>query len=496
MRAAKRGIVWAGLLAAWQAAIPLEAATQIKARLLAPISSYWSKTGDPIEALVVPSPCGQANSTLPAGTVLTGRVGKLHRVGLGILHETAGLHLNFDEVRLPDGSSYHVETRLVGIDNARERIDKKGGIHGIRATDSISSRLASRLALGAWDHPFLVGPVLLAESSFFYFPDPEINYERGTELALSIQMPELSRRPEACPVEDEASAAASQEIRQIVEDLPYWSYSKRQPQPMDLVNLVFIGSRSELELAFNAAGWSGALRNSMSSGFHAVRAIAEDREYAEAPMRTLLLHGEEPDLSLQDSVNTFQKRDHLRIWKQTEEWQDRTVWASSATRDLGATFSFGHPFGFTHQIEGNVDRERDKVVNDLWLTGCVDSLRYINRGQPPRDSEHPYRKGIHTDGRVAVVEFNACRVPQEDFANLGPERQPALAVRIIRRGTLTTRNHFLRDNIVYRTADGTRIGVLAARRWYLNRRNERRAEEEDARRATPPATAVASAAAE
>ena len=493
MKAAKTGVVWAGLLLAWQPGIPLHAATKIKARLLAPISSYWSKTGDPIEALVVPPACGEANSTLPAGTVLSGHVGKLHRVGLGIVHETAGLHLNFDELQLPDGTSYRVETRLVGIDNARERIDKKGGIHGIRATDSISSRIASRLALEAWEHPFLLGPVLVAESSFFTFPDPEIDYERGTELALDIQMPELSRRPESCPTEDEASTQASEQMRQVVENLPYWSYSKRQPQPMDLVNLVFVGSREEVELAFNAAGWSGALRNSMSSGFHAVRAIAEEREYSDAPMRTLLLDGDEPDLSLQDSVNTFAKRDHLRIWKQADQWQGRSIWASSATRDLGTAFSMGHPFGFTHRIEGNVDLERDKVTNDLWLTGCVDAVHYIDRGQPPRDSGHPYRKGIHTDGRVAVVEFNACRVPQENFANLGPERHPSRVVRIVRRGTLTTRNHFLRDNIVYRSADAARIGVLAARRWYVNRRDERRADEEDARRTNPPATAVAGA---
>jgi hypothetical protein len=43
----------------------------------------------------------------------------------------------------------------------------------------------------------------------------------------------------------------------------------------------------------------------------------------------------------------------------------------------------------------------------------------------------------------------------------------------VRRLTLTTRNHFLRDNIIWRTADGTRIGVQAIRHWYV-RRNEQR----------------------
>ena len=485
-----RGWIWAWAGLAFSAAgSPLCAATLVKARLLASVSTYHSKPGDPIEALVAPPPCSESE-TLPPGSVLSGRVQKVRKVGLGLIHETARMQLAFDQLRLPDGRSYAVETRLVSVDNARERIDKNGAIHGIRATNSLSSRLGSRIAIEVLEHPvhpFLLGPALVLENGLFRFPDPEIEYGRGTELDLRVQIPSSAGIVSVCSADGDESAAS---VRDLADGLPYWAWSKRQPQPMDLINLVFVGSRSELDAAFLAAGWTGAQRNSMSAGLTVVRALAEDREFARAPMRTLLLDGDEPDVSMQSALNSFEKRDHLRIWKRPEPSEGRTVWASSATRDLAATFSMGHPFGFTHEIEGNVDPERDKVVSDLQLTGCVDSVSYIARPQPPRDSAHEYRKGVHTDGRLAVVMLNDCRSPAVDFAGVSPEPPPAPAVRVFRRVSLTARNHFIRDNIVYRAADDTRLGVRALRGWYVRRHEEQRAEQEDARRARPVETAL------
>lgn len=470
MSARTQRLVWVASLLILSGAGPLRAASRIKARLLTPVSSYHSKTGDPLEALVVPPACPDAVDGFPSQTVVAGRIQTVHRVGLGLAHETARLRLEFSQLQFPDGTSFPIQSRLTGIDNARERVDRKGAIHGIRATDSLSSRLGSRLAFEAFEHPFLLGPALVVESGLMRFPDPEIEYGRGTELTLDVTLPESLAAP-ACPApEPNAADDIPDDIGRLVAGLPYWSYSKRQPQPMDLINLVFIGDRQEIESAFAAAGWTGSRPNSMRAGFNVVRAIAEEHQFAFAPMRTLLLRGDEPDLSLQTALNTFEKRDHLRIWEQREEFHGLPVWASAATRDLATTFSMGHPFGFTHEIQSNVDLERDKVISDLQLTGCVESIEYVRRGTAaPQEA----RKGVYTDSRVAVITLNQCAEPQEDFSSTAPDAPPPLTVRIVRRLTLTTRNHFLRDNIVWRSADATRLGVETIRHWYL-RRNERR----------------------
>lgn len=463
---------WVGLLLALHGASGIYGATRIKVRLLTPVSSYHSKRGDSVEALVIPPACPQPVHPFPSEATLYGNVHRVHRVGLGLIHETARIQLEFTELRFPDGEKFNIATHLVNIDNARERVDRDGAIHGIRATDSISSRIGSRIAIEAFEHPFLLGPTLILESGLFRFPDPEIEYDRGTEMDLDALLPDSLPEPGCLETENEAGTQAPNGLKPLVDALPRWSYSKRQPQPMDLINLVFVGNRQQIEAAFTAAGWTGSRPNSMFAGLKVVRALAEEREYAFAPMRTLLLNGDEADLSLQSTLNTFEKRDHLRIWEQHEQWEGRGVWASAATRDVGTTFSMAHPFGFTHEIQGNVDVERDKVVSDLQLTGCVDLVEYVNRG-PATSPES--RKSIYSDSRVAVVVLNDCEAPAQDFSDPSPVPQPALTVRVLRRLTLTTRNHFLRDNIAWRSADTARIAVNAVRHWHARRTEQRQA---------------------
>jgi hypothetical protein len=213
------------------------------------------------------------------------------------------------------------------------------------------------------------------------------------------------------------------------------------------------------------------MANSMHAGVKAIRAIAEDHAYTDAPMRTLLLDGAVPDLRLQKSLNTFAKRDHLRIWKRKETLNGREIWASAATRDIGATFS-AHPFGFTHRIQDNVDLERDEVISDLVFTGCVDSVAYVARQETVRMSGKVFRRGVMTDSRVAVVTLNSCREAAEDSSDTGALAKPGRMVRWIRRVTLTARNHFLRDNIYWRTADAIRLTFRTFRVWHQERKNE------------------------
>jgi hypothetical protein len=202
-----------------------------------------------------------------------------------------------------------------------------------------------------------------------------------------------------------------------------------------------------------------------------VRAIAENRAFPDAPMRTLLLDGAEADLSLQKALDTLEKRDHLRIWSRPDvEWGGRAVWASAATRDVAASFST-RPFGFAHRIESDVAVERDRVVRDLRFTGCVDRVDYVER--PPESGPRSgARRGIRSDGRVAVVFLNACEEPRLAVAEQRSGPPPPLVVRCVRRATLTARNHFLRDNIVWRSADAARITFGVVRRWVRDRRIE------------------------
>ncbi len=459
--------------------------TAIEARLLTPLSSYTARAGTPLEAVITTPICPTGDDALPEGAVLRGVVAKVHRVGLGLVHETAAMQIEFRELRFADGRTLPIQAQLTGIDNARERVDSHGAIHGIRATATLSNRVGERLAFLAMGHPAVALPFFILQSGLFHFPEPEIELRRGADFHLAVQFPQQLGAVTKCSQTEEISEREWGDLHSVVNRLPYWAYSQRQPQPMDLVNLVYVGSQEEVGRAFAAAGWTGSQPNSARASIKAVRAIAENRALAEAPMRMLLLDGAEPTMQLQQSLDTFEKRDHLRVWPLSQQIDGRQVWASSATRDLAAIFSM-RPFGFTHQIQDDVDLERDQVVGDLAFTGCVDSIAYVARPETVRTSGEVYRKGVITDSRVAVVTLNSCDAPREDLSDAGVMTRPGKLVRWVRRVTLIARNHYLRDNWAWRAGEAVRFTFHTVRAWKQEGRNEQYARELDAKLAARP----------
>jgi hypothetical protein len=453
------------------AAAPIESTVTV--RLLTSISTYRSKPGAPFEAEVTTHLCEDGGRAVPDGAIVRGALKQVHKVGIGLIHESAGLQLEFDRLILPDGRDYPIEARLLAIENARERVDRRGVIHGIRATATLSNHLTERLEFAALGHPAALIPMFILESEVFPFADPEIEYGRGTEFELDLTAASSGGISRCATAETGFAEAQHGRIQRLVDEMPYWGYSTRGV-PLDLVNLLFIGSEDQIREAFSAAGWTSAQANSARAGMAAIRAIADDAGYSDAPMRTLLLDGAPPDMRLQKSLNTFEKRDHLRIWRRRDELDGHAVWASAATRDTAVDFSI-RPFGFTHRIEDDIDHERDKVVNDLVFTGCVDSVGYFARPANMRSAGAEYRKGLMTDGRVAVVALNGCTSPRGLTPESGDEDPPGLTVRILRRMILTARNHFLRDHTIWRAGDAVRLGYLAVRNWERERKEERRA---------------------
>jgi LssY C-terminus len=445
------------------------ATTTLDARLLTPVSSYRTRSGSAISALVTTPLCLADGARLESGITVRGAVTHLHKVGLGLVHESAGMRLEFHELRLGDGREFPVDALLTGIQNARERVDKHGAIHGIRATATLSNRAGERLAFAAMGHPAAIVPLFALETAFFHFPEPEIDYGIGTELDIRIDFQDALGNVKLCPDGAPPTWDEEMQLQALVANVPVWSFSSGQPQ--DPVTLLYVGSGEQIEAAFAAAGWTGSREHSTATRLNVMRAIAENRAYLDAPMRTLFLEGEEADLSLQKALDTFEKRDHLRIWRRPEEeWGGEPVFASAATRDVAPAFSM-RPFGFAHRIESNVDQERDKVVHDLRFTGCVDRVDYVPRPNG-LGSGHGTRRGIQSDGRVAVVFLNACQEPRLAVTDRRAGPQAPLLVRCVRRVTLTARNHFLRDNIVWRSADAARIGFGVVRTWVRQRRLE------------------------
>ncbi len=65
------------------------AGTRLEIRLTSTVGSYASKAGSPVSAVLIAPVHVGGELLLPAGSILTGTVKSVRRVGMGIVHETA-----------------------------------------------------------------------------------------------------------------------------------------------------------------------------------------------------------------------------------------------------------------------------------------------------------------------------------------------------------------------------------------------------------------------
>src|ERR1700685_2424346 len=93
------------------------AGTRLEIRLTSTVGSYASKAGSPVSAVLIAPVRVGGELLLPAGSILTGTVKSVRRVGLGVVHETAAMSLDFTEVILPDDETLPLSARVVAVDN-------------------------------------------------------------------------------------------------------------------------------------------------------------------------------------------------------------------------------------------------------------------------------------------------------------------------------------------------------------------------------------------
>jgi hypothetical protein len=176
--------------------------------------------------------------------------------------------------------------------------------------------------------------------------------------------------------------------------------------PSDLVNLLFLASREEMDRAFHAAGWVQAQPKSPMALFRMYHALTERIGYKRAPMNTLTLNGVRSDFVYQKGLDTVQKRHHVRLWKEPHR---ADVWLGAAAEDVGFRFEFTH---WTHATAARIDNERAKVVNDLAFTRCLDAAQLVPRHSQDLLQDPKGERPILTDTDIAVVQLDACNNPR------------------------------------------------------------------------------------
>lgn len=434
-------------------------------RLTAPISTYSAKPGDPVGAVLTQDVVCGNEVALPMGSRIEGFVRSKRKVGWGIRHETAALELEFTRAIPQPGVTVALTARVEEVENAREAVHN-GVIQGIRSTNTFQGSINSRLIhLPTWN-PYS-DPVLLAyKATFPIFPEPEIYYPAGTDLRLKtvkeIELP--ARVVEADFAPSVIVKRDSDEAEEIVEQLPARATTKKHVDA-DLVNLVFEGSEAQVQEAFRKAGWHNADRPSKRSVMKYLYALLNNSGYAQQPMMTFLLNGNPEDMNWQKNLNSYGRRDHVRIWQWKATEGVKQVWVTTSTHDTRAALSLRYE-GFVHHIAPEIDDERSTVIRDLNFAGCVKQVSYVARPEMPTATLNATGDVIHTDGSVAVVELKDCDPiePRLDATAKAVKFKPGnYAFRYFRKEILTFRNDIWRANIIYASYDVGRLAVTSMR---------------------------------
>jgi hypothetical protein len=440
-------------------------------RLTAPVSTYSAKAGDPVRAVLTQDLVCDDEVVVPMGTPVEGVVRSRHKVGWGIRHETASLELEFSRAKVRSGAEIALTARVEEVENAREGVHK-GVIQGIRSSDTFQGTVNSRLIhLPTWN-PYSDSVLIVYKAVFPIFPEPEIYYPAGTDMRLRT-----TTEIEAAPVipgglheSSEPDAAEREGAEELVEQMPVRTMTAKHLDA-DLVNIVFIGSEEQVKSAFHEAGWNNADAHSKRTWAKNMYALLNNSGYAQQPMMTFYLNGKPEDMNWQKNLNSYGRRDHLRIWKWTATGTNDPVWVSSSTHDTGAVLSVKYE-GFVHHIAPDIDDERSTVIRDLNFAGCVKSVSYVARPEMPIGTHNATGDLMLTDGAVAVVRLRDCRPdgPESSSGVKGGAYKPGNHVfRYIRKEILTFRSDIWRANIIYGAYEVGRMTWTAVRKPVLPR---------------------------
>jgi hypothetical protein len=173
----------------------------------------------------------------------------------------------------------------------------------------------------------------------------------------------------------------------------------------DPINVAFVGSEEDLQVAILTAGWHPSDPITMKSTLRIAAASVLHRDYETAPISALFVWKKKQDLAFQQPVgNDPRRRHHVRFWRSDQlDGDGHPLWLGAATFDTKVGLS--HLTGqITHHIDANVDTERNKLVSDLqkspnfvveWIDGFQKELSGKNGGG---DS-------FFTDGRLALFKI-------------------------------------------------------------------------------------------
>jgi len=171
----------------------------------------------------------------------------------------------------------------------------------------------------------------------------------------------------------------------------------------DAVNVALVGTETELHQTLAHAGWYAADPITLQTSVRIAADVVLRKPYAHAPVSDLYLWGRRQDAAFEQPVGSSPKqRHHVRFWRSAEvDQQGKPLWVGAATYDERVEIS-RTTLGVTHKIAPEIDRERNKVVNDAIRAGMLDGYYWVNAFHRQAEGRNGGGDRYVTDRRLAI----------------------------------------------------------------------------------------------
>jgi LssY C-terminus len=337
--------------------------TPVKLQMVRTISSERAKKDDRLDFVVVKDVTVGGFTIIQAGTIATGSVvGVKGRRLLGI---GGNVVIKLDSVELITGDEVALRARKE-----------------IKGSSRTKFMVVEMIATGLLYLP--------AAPAFLISRGRDSTVLKGTEVTAYIDGDSPVQTAKLLGAKEGVS-----ELREMIKFLPPRTVDG-EGREGDMLNLIFIAKKEDLEAAFGRAGWVKTEKSRPAIFWHLLR---QTYSYA-----------------LPDPASIVARRHHLRIWKTDYQMDGTPIWVGAATHDVSIQIAI-KKFRIFHRIDPQVDAERDFIAGNLADTRLVTNEEYLHCVDPVFKGQTTTGGTYYSDSRMLLVDLH--QLKSDNFA-----RQP------------------------------------------------------------------------